>query len=92
MITPVIIVYSIPVKSPKSKGLQGQKSSAIFGVCWSYHDGCRFPAQENISGASKIPTVIYYDLSGKVRAVGAEAVNEGIYVTADDENWAKAEW
>ena len=53
---------------------------------------CRFPAQEHISGAFKIPTVIYYDLSGKVRAVGAEAVNEGIYVTADDENWAKAEW
>ena len=89
MIT-VIVVYSIPVKSPKSKGLQGQKSSAIFGVCWSY--GCRYPAQENVSAASKIPTVIYYDLSGKVRAVGAEAVNEGIYETAEEENWVKAEW
>ena len=53
---------------------------------------CRFPAQEHISGAFKIPTVIYYDLSGKVRAVGAEAVNEGIYEIAEDENWVKAEW
>ena len=56
------------------------------------YDGCRFPAQENISGASKIPTVIYYDLNGNVRAVGAEAMKESIYLIADDENWVKAEW
>jgi hypothetical protein len=54
--------------------------------------GCRYPAQEQISGASKIPTVIYYDLRGNVRAVGAEAVKEGIYEEAEDENWVKAEW
>jgi hypothetical protein len=36
--------------------------------------------------------VIYYDLSGKVRAVGAEAMKEGIYEVAEDENWVKAEW
>ena len=90
----LIIVYSIPVKFPKSKGLQGQQSSAVyFGwfiqllVLWG-----RFPAQEYISGASKIPTVIYYDQSGKVRAVGAEATKESIYAVAEDENWAKVEW
>ncbi|KAF8805180.1 hypothetical protein BYT27DRAFT_7192857 [Phlegmacium glaucopus] len=52
----------------------------------------RFPAHEHIGGASKIPTVIYYDQSGKVRAVGAEAMKEGIYEVAEDENWVKAEW
>ena len=86
----VIIVYSIPVKCPKSKGLQGRQSSAVIGMfidCW-----CRFPAQEYISGASKIPTVIYYDLTGKVRAVGAEAMIESNYLVAEDENWVKAEW
>jgi hypothetical protein len=36
--------------------------------------------------------VIYYDLSGKVRAVGAEATKEGICEIAEDENWVKAEW
>ena len=90
----VIIVYSIPVKSLKSKRLQGQQSSAIyFGIvisCWSY--GQRFLAQEHIGGASKIPAVIYYDQSGEVRAVGAEAMDEGIYLVAEDENWVKAEW
>jgi hypothetical protein len=53
---------------------------------------CSFPANEYISGASKIPTVIYYDRAGNVKAVGAEAVTEGIYEIAEDEHWVKAEW
>jgi hypothetical protein len=52
----------------------------------------RFPAHEHISGASKIPTIIYYDRKGKVRAVGAEAMREGIYEMAEEEQWVKAEW
>ncbi|KAF9559594.1 hypothetical protein CPC08DRAFT_736124 [Agrocybe pediades] len=52
----------------------------------------RFPANEHISGASKIPTIIYYDAQGKVRAVGAEATCEGILEQAQDGNWTKAEW
>ena len=44
------------------------------------------------SGASKIPTIIYYDCAGNVKAVGAEAVREGICVTTEDENWVKAKW
>ena len=52
----------------------------------------RFPAHEHISGASKIPTIIYYDRSGKVKAVGAEAQREGIFEMAEDEQWIKSEW
>jgi len=52
----------------------------------------RFPAQETISGASKIPTIIYYDLKGKVRAVGAEATQDGIFEEAMEGGWFKAEW
>lgn len=43
-------------------------------------------------GSSKIPSIIYYDQQGKVRAVGAEAVREGIEEEAEDGNWVKAEW
>ena len=53
---------------------------------------CRFPAHEHINGASKIPTAIYYDQSGKIRAVGAEAIRDGIHEMAEDEKWIKAEW
>jgi hypothetical protein len=52
----------------------------------------RFPAHEQISGASKIPTIIYYDKAGNVCAVGAEALTEGIFETAEEEEWIKAEW
>ncbi|KAF9480732.1 hypothetical protein BDN70DRAFT_832251 [Pholiota conissans] len=54
----------------------------------------RFPAHDqlHISGAPKIPSIIYYDSNGKVKAVGAEAMVEGIYEQAEDEQWVKAEW
>jgi hypothetical protein len=52
----------------------------------------RFPAQERVGGDSKIPTIIYYDEDGKVRAVGAEAASEAIEERAEDEGWTKAEW
>ncbi|CAA7263110.1 unnamed protein product [Cyclocybe aegerita] len=52
----------------------------------------RFPANELINGASKIPTIIYYDKEGNVQAVGAEATREGIVELAEDNGWVKAEW
>ncbi|TFK18829.1 hypothetical protein FA15DRAFT_241935 [Coprinopsis marcescibilis] len=52
----------------------------------------KFPAQEHNSGASKIPTVMYYDQRGIVRAAGAETLRDGIEEMAEDEGWDKAEW
>jgi hypothetical protein len=52
----------------------------------------RFPAQEEVDSDSKIPTIIYYDDNGSVCAVGAEAVQEGIDDTAENNGWTKAEW
>jgi len=52
----------------------------------------RFPAQEQSGGDSKIPSILYYDRRGMLKAVGAEAVREGIELTAEDEGWTKVEW
>lgn len=52
----------------------------------------RFPAQEQVGGDAKIPSIIYYDGAGTVRATGAEALQEGTIEMADDEGWTKAEW
>ncbi|KAG5350998.1 hypothetical protein C0989_008361 [Termitomyces sp. Mn162] len=52
----------------------------------------RFPAQEKVGGSSKIPTIIYYDKSGKVRAVGAEATRDELQDLIEEEGWVKAEW
>ena len=90
---PGLIVFLIQDKCQKSKELRGEDFG--FRSRWwllNKDDDGRFPAHEHISGASKIPTIIYYDLNGKVRAVGAEAMREGIYEIAEDENWVKAEW
>ncbi|EIW80696.1 hypothetical protein CONPUDRAFT_125520 [Coniophora puteana RWD-64-598 SS2] len=51
----------------------------------------RFPAQDN-GGDSKVPSILYYDNKGKVRAVGAEALQESVLERAEDEGWHKAEW
>ncbi|KDR71211.1 hypothetical protein GALMADRAFT_143923 [Galerina marginata CBS 339.88] len=51
----------------------------------------RFPGQPHSGGSSKIPTIIYYDRSGKVRAVGAEAAVEQVYEIAEEEDWIKVE-
>ncbi|KAG2043940.1 hypothetical protein BDR03DRAFT_940307 [Suillus americanus] len=52
----------------------------------------RYPAQEHVGGDSKIPSILYYDLHGDVRAVGAEALQEHIIEQAEDEGWMKLAW
>lgn len=52
----------------------------------------RFPAQERVGGDSKIPSILYYDKQGNVRAVGAEAEQEGVEGKVEDEGWLRAEW
>jgi hypothetical protein len=52
----------------------------------------RYPAQEKVGGDSKIPSIIYYDKEGQFRAAGAEALQESLLETAEDEEWTKVEW
>ncbi|KAE9397395.1 hypothetical protein BT96DRAFT_921574 [Gymnopus androsaceus JB14] len=51
----------------------------------------RFPAQPP-GGASKIPSVLYYDAAGVARAVGAETLLPSVLDKAEDELWFKVEW
>ncbi|KAF9047815.1 hypothetical protein BJ165DRAFT_1344346 [Panaeolus papilionaceus] len=52
----------------------------------------QFPAQKNVGADCKIPTVLYYDLKGNMRAAGAEACDEGIADEVEEQGWVKAEW
>jgi hypothetical protein len=52
----------------------------------------RFPAQTHVGGSSKIPSIIYYDQDGAVRAVGEETVQENVIEKAEVEDWIKVEW
>lgn len=52
----------------------------------------RFPAQQKVGGDSKIPSIIYYDREGNVRAVGAEATQEAFLEQAEEEELIRVEW
>ncbi|EIW80707.1 hypothetical protein CONPUDRAFT_82808 [Coniophora puteana RWD-64-598 SS2] len=52
----------------------------------------RYPAQDYVRGDSKIPSILYYGDEGKVRAIGAEALQESVLENAEDEDWQMAEW
>ncbi|KIK93910.1 hypothetical protein PAXRUDRAFT_144008 [Paxillus rubicundulus Ve08.2h10] len=56
------------------------------------HGVSRYPAQEHVGGDNKIPSILYYDRQGTVRAVGAEALQHHIIEQAEEERWIKLEW
>ena len=51
----------------------------------------RFPGQEHVAGNSKIPSIMYYDAGGEMKAAGAEAEGAAMVSLAEDEGWQKVE-
>ncbi|KIM86827.1 hypothetical protein PILCRDRAFT_4705 [Piloderma croceum F 1598] len=86
------ISYSIldPGEVPEIKGVTRHDFVSPSSEPCSF--SFRFPAQENVGGDSKIPSILYYDLDGELRAVGAEALQEHIVEEAEDNGWIKLEW
>ncbi|KAL0057726.1 hypothetical protein AAF712_008969 [Marasmius tenuissimus] len=52
----------------------------------------KFPGQGKVGGDSKIPSIIFYDPHGNVRACGAEATEESFLEEAEEEDYARVEW
>ena len=52
----------------------------------------RFPKQALVNGDAKVPSLLYYDKNGNVRAAGAEVLTESVIETALHEEWTRAEW
>lgn len=66
---------------------------AVNSTCLDYlTSSARFPGQENAAGDSKIPSILYYNLDGSVRAVGAEAALPHLALDAEDEGLLFIEW
>ncbi|KAI0342873.1 hypothetical protein BDW22DRAFT_1407386 [Trametopsis cervina] len=55
------------------------------------HGVTRFPGQEHVAGNSKIPSIMYYDSHGNMKAAGAEADGAAVLAQAEDEGWIKTE-
>ncbi|KAF8555315.1 hypothetical protein OG21DRAFT_1483977 [Imleria badia] len=54
--------------------------------------GPRFPSQAAVGGEAKVPSLLYYDKAGNLRAAGAEVLAENMLEAALTEGWTKAEW
>ena len=83
--------YSILERFRVFSGFPGRRNFAgkqVALTCSSF----RYPAQEHVGGDSKIPSILYYDRQGAVRAVGAETLQQQIIDQAEEENWDKVEW
>ncbi|KAL4079085.1 hypothetical protein J3A83DRAFT_4367804 [Scleroderma citrinum] len=52
----------------------------------------KFPAQDHVGGDNKIPSIVYYDQEGTVRAVGAETQQPHIIEEATKDQWIRLEW
>ncbi|KAH8118006.1 hypothetical protein DFH11DRAFT_871160 [Phellopilus nigrolimitatus] len=55
------------------------------------HGVTRYPGQEHVTGNTKIPSLLYYDRDGNVRAAGAEAERTQVLDDAEDGEWTKVE-
>ena len=52
----------------------------------------RYPGHGQVQGDAKIPSLLYYDKNGDVRAAGAEALAQMTTDVPDVEGWTLAEW
>lgn len=57
----------------------------------TYSKTSRFPDQDRVAGDKKVPSVMYYDETGQVRAAGATAQDQNTMDQAEDEGWTKVE-
>jgi hypothetical protein len=58
----------------------------------TYQRSFSYPAHSLVGGDSKIPTILYYDNNGLLKACGAEALDPGLTIAAEAEGWIKTEW
>ncbi|KAG8955790.1 hypothetical protein FRC03_011053 [Tulasnella sp. 419] len=51
-----------------------------------------YEGQEFQASSTKVPTVIYYDAQGVVKAVGGEIYDPELTTKAEEERWTRVEW
>ena len=86
------VSYAIlePGEIPKIHGVTRYVYPAS-SSCAGCQLGGRFPGQEHVAGNSKIPSILYYDKHGQLKAAGAEADNAQVQAQAEDDGWTKVE-
>lgn len=66
---------------------------AIYPLKWTPQwQFARFSGRKPDGRSSKVPSVLYYDQSGQLRAVGSETTSSEILKQAREEAWLKVTW
>ncbi|KAI5991131.1 hypothetical protein EDD15DRAFT_1114939 [Pisolithus albus] len=52
----------------------------------------KFRGQDHVGGSNRIPSTMYYDMEGRVQAVGAETQQPHVIERAGKEGWTRLEW
>ena len=75
-------------KFPRFFGFRGELFISFYRSALT---GPRFPAQALVNGYAKVPSLLYYDKTGNVRAAGVEVLTESVCEAALTEKWTRAE-
>jgi hypothetical protein len=86
----MLLAFLIQVMFRKLEELLG--NCQRLSLSTEMNDLPRFPAQEQVGGDCKIPSLLYYDQYGVVRAAGAEALREGLATQKEEEQWLSCPW
>ena len=74
---------------PEILGVNRQAPRFLYLSIFTVH---RYPGHAQGKGDAKIPSLLYYDRNGGVKAVGAEADAQMTTQVPDEEGWTLAEW
>ena len=89
---PIAVSHTVFLNEDKFLRFLGLRGKFFISLHQSALTGPRFPAQALVHGDAKVPSLLYYDKTGNVRAAGAEVLTESVLEAALTEEWTKAEW
>ena len=92
LVLPIAASHTVFFNEEKFPWFLGLRGKFFISLYRSALTGLRFPAQALVSGDAKVPSLLYYDGTGTVRAAGAEVLAENVLETAQTEGWSMVEW
>ena len=92
LVLPLAVSHTVFFNEEKFLWFLGSRGKFFISLYRSALTGPRFPAQALVNGDAKVPSLLYYDGTGNVRAAGAEVLTESVLETALTEKWTMVEW
>lgn len=88
----IVVSHTVSLNQDKFLKLFRSTSESFVLFCRLALTHIRFPAQGLAPSDTQVPSLLYYDKKGVVRAAGAEVLAQDVIETALMGGWTKAEW